>query len=80
MPLFVEAAGVMSRGHGCGWKGTLPEPRSLSPGVTAQAAGGSEAPQGREWEGSGPRPPQDPGWQEGQLSCGFAKSAVRTQS
>lgn len=53
MLLFVEAAGVMSRGQGCGWKRMLPEPRSLSPGLTAQVAGGSEAPKGREWAPGG---------------------------
>lgn len=73
--------------HGCGWKGTFPEPGSLSSGVTEQVAGGSEAPRvgvGGVWApGSGSswaRPLPASGYQECQLSCGFAEVSVRTQS
>lgn len=79
--------GCDEQGHGCGWKGTFPEPGSLSSGVTEQVAGGSEAPRvgvGGVWApggGSGwARPLLASGYQECQLLCGFAEVSVRTRS
>lgn len=79
--------GCDEQGHGCGWKGTFPELGSLSSGVTEQVAGGSEAPRvgvGGVWAPGGgsswARPLLASGYQECQLSCGFAEVSVRTPS